>query len=133
MHLLAETLIGKDCQIIISSSWRFHHPLEHLQCLFHESLREKVAGVTVDAFVGRWPQHSEILIEVYKHAGRWRALDDSWSSQRTELINDYPTKESTGATPVSVTLSMSAIIVCIFEAAWLTESTGASHLRAALA
>jgi hypothetical protein len=49
------------------------------------------------------------------------------------LTTNYPTKESTGATPVSVSLSISAIIVCIFEAAWLTESTGVSHLRAALA
>jgi len=91
-----------------------------LQSLFPESLRGQVAGVTGDAFVGRWPRLSEILIDVSKRAtqGRWRALDDSWSSQRTELINDYPTKESTGATPVSVTLSTSAIIVCIFEAAF---------------
>jgi hypothetical protein len=64
MHLLEETLIGKDCQIIISSSWRFHHPFNYLQSLFTESLRGQVAGVTGDAFVGRWPRHSEILIDV---------------------------------------------------------------------
>jgi hypothetical protein len=28
MHLLEEALIGKDSQIIISSSWRFHHPFQ---------------------------------------------------------------------------------------------------------
>jgi hypothetical protein len=59
MHLLEEALVGMDCQIIISSSWRFHHPFEYLQSLFPESLRGQVAGVTGDAFVGRWPRHSE--------------------------------------------------------------------------
>ena len=49
------------------------------------------------------------------------------------LTTNYPTKESTGATPASVTLSISAIIVCLFEEEWLTESTCASHLQAALA
>jgi len=80
MHLLEKALIGKDCKIIISSSWRFHHPFKYLLGLFPESLRGQVAGVTGDAFVGRWPRHSEILIDVSKRSaqGRWRALDDSW-------------------------------------------------------
>ena len=39
MHLLEEALIGKDCQIIISSSCRFHHPFQYLLGLFPESLR----------------------------------------------------------------------------------------------
>jgi hypothetical protein len=80
MHLLEEALVGKDCQIIISSSWRFHHPFEYLQILSPESLRGQVAGGTGDAFVGRWPRHSEILIAVSNRGaqGRWRALDDSW-------------------------------------------------------
>jgi len=80
MHLLEEALVGKDCQIIISSSWRFHHPFKYLQSLFTESIRGQVAGVTGGAFVGRWPRHSEILIDVSNRGaqGRWRALDDSW-------------------------------------------------------
>ena len=60
LHLLEEALIGKDCQIIISSSWRFHHPFEYFIGLFPASLRGRVAGVIGDAFVGRWPRHSEI-------------------------------------------------------------------------
>ena len=93
MHLLEEALIDKDCQIIISSSWRFHHPFEYLQSLFPESLRGQVAGVTGDAVVGRWPRHSEILIDVSKRAGRWRALDDSWiefPKDISELIRCNP-------------------------------------------
>ena len=80
MYLLEEALFGKDCQIIISSSWRFHQPFTYLLGLFPESLRGQVAGVTGDAFVGRWPRHSEILIDVSNRGaqGRWRALDDSW-------------------------------------------------------
>ena len=77
MHLLEEALIGKDCQIIISPSWRFH-PFKYLQSLFPESLRGQVAGAAGGAFVGRWPRHSEILIDASNRAGRWRALDDCW-------------------------------------------------------
>ena len=95
MHLLEEALIGKDCQIIISSSWRFHHPFEYLQSLFPESLRGQVAGVTGDAFVGRWPRHSEILVDASNRGaqGRWRALDDSWiesPKECPELIRCNP-------------------------------------------
>jgi len=57
MHLLGNALIGRDCQIIISSSWRYH-PFEYLPGLFPVSLHGQVAGVTGDAFVGRWPRHS---------------------------------------------------------------------------
>ena len=80
MHLLEKALVDKECQIIILSSWRSHHPFEYLLGLFPESLRGQVAGVTGEAFMGRWPRHSEILIDVSKRAaqGRWRALDDSW-------------------------------------------------------
>ncbi len=76
MHVLEEALIGKDCLIIFSSSWRCH-TFKYLQSLFPESLRGQVAGVTGDAFVGRWPRHSEILIDVSDRGaqGRWRALE----------------------------------------------------------
>ena len=30
VHMRKEALIGKDCLIITSSSWRFHHPFKHL-------------------------------------------------------------------------------------------------------
>ena len=86
MHLLEGALIGKDCQIIISTSWRFHHPFKYLQSLFPESLLGQVAGVTGDAFVGRWPRHSEILIDVSKRAGRWGPwMTVGLSSQMTAL------------------------------------------------
>jgi hypothetical protein len=39
MNLLEEALVGKDCQIIISSSWRFHL-FKYLLGLFPESLRK---------------------------------------------------------------------------------------------
>jgi hypothetical protein len=63
-----------------SKSQRIGGPESHLinrGGLFPESLRVQVAGVTGDAFVGRWPRNSEILIDVSKRSGRWRALDDS--------------------------------------------------------
>jgi hypothetical protein len=54
MHLICEAVIGKDCRIIISSNWRFHHPFKYLLGLFPKSLHGQNVGVTGDAFVGRW-------------------------------------------------------------------------------
>jgi hypothetical protein len=77
MHMLEEALIGKDCLIIISSSWRFHHPFKYLQSLLPASLHRQVACATGGVFVGRWPRHSEVLIDASNRAGRWMALDES--------------------------------------------------------
>lgn len=80
MPLLEAALAHMPCHIVISSSWRFHQPYDSLQSLFPTSLRHKLVGTTGEPFVGRWPRHSEILIDVGKrHAhGVWRAIDDSW-------------------------------------------------------
>ena len=70
LAVVAVTLIGKVCNIIISSSWRFHYPIDYLLGLFPASLRRQVAGDTGDVFAGKQPRHGEILTDVLKRAGQ---------------------------------------------------------------
>ncbi len=41
MNLLEEAIGNKSCQIVISSSWRFHMDLERLRGQFSKGLQEK--------------------------------------------------------------------------------------------
>ena len=50
MHLLEKALHGRSCQIVASSSWRFHHPCKSIANLFPESLRDRVIGCTGPAY-----------------------------------------------------------------------------------
>lgn len=69
------------CEIVISSSWRHHHPFADLLALFPASIRPLVVGTTGEPCHGRWPRHQEIVAFVRQRcpAARWRALDDSWN------------------------------------------------------
>jgi hypothetical protein len=88
---LAAALRGVACEVVISSSWRHHHPLpELLQHLPHE-LAERVIGHTGPAYVGRWARWHEIEAwrALYARGAPWRALDDStfeFPPQCVELI-----------------------------------------------
>lgn len=78
MGLVEEYLAGLRVAIVISSSWRFHFPEHGLKRHFPASLREKIAGFTGDAYIGKHARWNEIRA----YAGpkgliHWRALDDS--------------------------------------------------------
>lgn len=82
MPLLEETLAGRDVEIVISSSWRFHHEHAALVRLFPAALRPLLRDRTGDAVVGRHARHREILHWLSRYAPalpehRWRALDDA--------------------------------------------------------
>ncbi len=78
--LLEEVLLGTDCGIVISSSWRHHDPLPEIVARLPRSLQPIVVGATGDPFIGRWPRYNEIKTYIRHHAvgANWRALDDSW-------------------------------------------------------
>ena len=79
VNLLAEVLIHHPCQIVISSSWRFHHDLDRI-FRYLPSIEKWVIGTTGDAFIGKWPRYNEIKEYLKKHHpfADWRALDDSF-------------------------------------------------------
>lgn len=79
--MLCEALQDSTCRVVISSSWRHHHPMEALLDRLPAELRRRVIGATGDARMGRWARHQEILAHVARHRLKapWRALDDSWN------------------------------------------------------
>lgn len=79
LPLLAQALEGTTCEVVISSSWRFHHDLDSIRRRFPGAMRERIVGTTGEALWGRHARYREILghFAMYTHPADWRALDDS--------------------------------------------------------
>ena len=67
-----------ELNVIISSSWRFHHSYEELLAKLPESLRLIVKGVTPQVGPGQYQRHREIHAYLRRNRSTpdWRALDD---------------------------------------------------------
>jgi hypothetical protein len=78
-ELLDIALDGSSVEIVISSSWRHHHPLHDLIAKLSPRLADRVVGHTGDAVIGRFARHQEILryLSCVKEPFTWCALDDS--------------------------------------------------------
>ena len=76
---LLEAAVGTQViQIVVSSSWRFHHAKGELIKHFPPKLRSQIVGVTGPPVIGKHARWNEILTYVKLHHIRnWRALDDS--------------------------------------------------------
>ena len=78
MPLLEAALRDREVEIVVSSSWRFHHDWPLLLEFFPPTLRAHVRGHTGEPVTGRHARWHEILAYREKHALLdWRALDDS--------------------------------------------------------
>jgi hypothetical protein len=80
VQLLEQALAGSTCQLIISSSWRFHYPLEEIKQMLPESLAQRVVGRTGPALAVKHARYQEIkayLDQRGKSLANWRALDDA--------------------------------------------------------
>ena len=96
--LLEESLQGAQCDIVISSSWRFRYSLAELKEILPTNLAARVIGTTGPAHIGDFARHMEIQnFADTRPNPRWIALDDSaWAFQKTsQLIVCNP---STGMT-----------------------------------
>jgi len=96
-ELLNALLSKKPCSVVISSSWRFHYELLHIQNLFRKPLSSLIIGTTGKALSGRWPRYNEILDFLHKLSidTDWRALDDAFlefPAECAELIKCDPKK-----------------------------------------
>lgn len=78
--VLEEVLANVKCGIVISSSWRHHHPLTDIIDMLPATLRPLVQGATGEPHIGRWPRYNEIkdFLRYNAVGASWRALDDSW-------------------------------------------------------
>jgi len=66
-----------DVQIVISSSWRFHYPLEDLK-RYVRSLSEFVVGTTPEIPPCSFMRYHEIMEVVQTHGlVKWIAIDDA--------------------------------------------------------
>jgi len=81
MHMpaFAHAVSGSNCEIVISSSWRFQHSFEALRQMFPAELRDRVLHCTGEALICRHARHQEILahLALCGYPVDWRALDDS--------------------------------------------------------
>jgi hypothetical protein len=79
LPLLESAIESHDCALVISSSWRFHLEIEDLKKHFSSSVRNKIVGVTGEAYIGAYARFHEINAYVLHHGVKdWRALDDSY-------------------------------------------------------
>ena len=80
-HLLEEVFSKHQCNIVISSSWRFHVDLAEIKLRLPDAIQPYIIGVTGEAYIGKYSRYHEIVGYLYgrdKHLAEWRALDDSW-------------------------------------------------------
>lgn len=75
-----EAVVAKhDLRIVVSSSWRFHYPMDKILGLMPTALAQRVVGSTGEAHIGPWARFHEIKAWLAKHdpLADWRAADDA--------------------------------------------------------
>jgi hypothetical protein len=106
-HLLEEVFSKHQCNIVISSSWRFHFDLAAIKLLLPDVIRPYIIGVTSGAYIGKYPRYHEIIGYLHdrdKHLATWKALDDSWMEFPEECENLIRCNPNTGITDWEVKL-----------------------------
>ena len=79
-YLLENVFLNYQCNIVISSSWRFHAKIEELKLKLPNPMHPLLRGVTGEPYIGKYSRYHEIVGYLYdreKHLADWRALDDS--------------------------------------------------------
>jgi len=78
---LAAYISPFECDIVISSSWRFQYSVSKLCARLPRELERRIVGTTGDAYVGPFARFEEIrkhLQDTYcQEPVSWRSLDDS--------------------------------------------------------
>jgi hypothetical protein len=80
VDLLIEAIDDRkaELEIIISSSWRFHHSFDEILGYLPRALQRLISGVTPEVEPGRHQRYREICEYLSQREGSpdWRALDD---------------------------------------------------------
>ncbi len=110
--MLERVLENADCQIVISSSWRFHAELSQLREYFSKDLQTKVVGVTGEPYIGAYARFHEINAYVSGNdITDWRALDDSYWEFPKDCRNLIRCNPNTGLSLTEVNLVKSWLVV----------------------
>lgn len=77
--LLADAMSGRDCDIVVSSTWREHHPVDRLRSFLPASLAARVVDVLGPDHRGPFVRQKNILawLSTQEPLVEWRALDDA--------------------------------------------------------
>jgi hypothetical protein len=105
VQLLEQALAGSTCQLIISSSWRFHYPLEELKQMLPDGLAHRVVGRTGPALAVKHARYQEIKVYLDqrgKSLANWRALDDAVLEFPKDCEHLILCNPNTGMTQVQV-------------------------------
>ena len=101
IKLLEEALSPSNCQIIISSSWRFQFTLDQLKKVLPKTVSNLVRDTTGEAITGQYARYFEIkqwLTNKQKPFADWMAIDDSLKEFPPDCPNLIATKSSQGIT-----------------------------------
>lgn len=76
--LLVEAIAGREVDIVVSSSWRFHYTLSKIKSDLHPEIGRRIIGMTGDALIGAHSRWREVERHaMYNRIRYFRALDDS--------------------------------------------------------
>ena len=101
IKLLEEALSPSNCQIIISSSWRFQFTLDQLKKVLPKTIGNLVKDTTGEAITGQYARYHEIkhwLESKQKPFADWMAIDDATNEFPLDCPNLIATKSSQGIT-----------------------------------
>ena len=79
--ILEEAIKGLECEVVISSSWRFHTKHSDLLSNLSPALASKVTGSTGEPHIGKHARYQEILSYIKANDYfdlDWMALDDAY-------------------------------------------------------
>lgn len=113
-QLLEETLLFGKCEVVISSSWRFHYSLELLLKNLPLNLSQIVTGITGNPHIGNYSRYNEILNYLREKDlvdVDWMSLDDSYYEFPPNCPNLIRCNPNTGLT----------INECILLKNWLSK------------
>ena len=80
---LADAMQGFACNVVISSTWRFHYGLDEVKDFLPAGIADRVVGVTGDDPRSRFARHDSILAWLARSDPvDWRALDDAQAEFR---------------------------------------------------
>lgn len=103
VDLLEQALENEACQIVISSSWRFHVEIEDIKKYFSRSIRDQILGVTGEAYIGSYARFHEINYYAETHGIEdWRALDDAFWEFPKDCGNLIRCNPNTGITEIEI-------------------------------
>lgn len=79
--ILEEAIKDLECEIVISSSWRFHTKHSDLLSNLSSNLASRVTGSTGEPYIGKHSRYQEILNYIKANDCLdldWMALDDAY-------------------------------------------------------